>query len=106
MRSRKFYSKEYKQAKVQDWIASGKRVKAWCLENSIHYTTFLGWRKKIESSEKTNSFEKSNFIELKSQTSSQTGVFLEYAGIRIHLADDFDAVTLKRCLSVLRGGLC
>lgn len=90
-------------ARVEQWRSSGKSAKAWCEENSLVYTTFLGWVHRFKKSKKV---QPSSFIELKDQPQSFSGITLEYDDIRINVPLNFDPITLNRCLQVLRGKKC
>lgn len=96
--------------KVHQWHRSGKSAKAWCRENQVIYTTFLGWCKRLKSGEEANTSleirQKPHFIELADCPKISSGLLLECNGIDIHLSPDFDAFTLRRCLDVLRGAPC
>lgn len=94
--------------KVLEWQASGKKSQDWCSENNIPHTTFCGWRERLKKSDhdKASSKAKTGFIELKNKAKDSSGIFLEYAGVKIHLSQDFDAALLKKCLSILRGSAC
>ena len=99
--------------KVLEWQASGKSVKAWCLENHIPVTTFYGWKARLEKSPNNKSLTKTKalkvkqeFIELKDQQSSDSGLILECEGVKIHLQANFDRFILRQCLDCLRGALC
>jgi hypothetical protein len=92
---------------VLEWQASGKSSKAWCKENKIPCTTFYGWKNRFKNSEIATFTEaKPEFIELKDSSLPDSGITLEYSDIKIHLRADFDQVTLKQCLTCLRGALC
>ena len=113
--SKSVYSEEYWKAKVQEWISSGKSAKAWCQENKVVYTTFLGWRDRLkfrntQAAVKKNALDnhssKAHFIELKNQQKNYPDILLECEGVKIHLSPEFDAASLKKCLNVLRGLTC
>ena len=116
MASKNFHSKEYWEAKIRQWLSSGKSAKSWCTENQVVYNTFLGWqnRLKFRNNQKANcplsqnqlNPPKAHFIELKNQVNTHPGIYLEYANVQIHLSNDFDATTLRKCLDVLQGDLC
>jgi hypothetical protein len=99
--------------KVLEWQASGKSIRAWCLENQIPVTTFYGWKARLQKSLKDKSLAKSKakkikqeFIELKDPQSCDSGLILEYEGVKIHLQSNFDQLILKRCLDCLRSTPC
>ena len=92
---------------VLEWQASSKSRKAWCKENKIPCTTFYGWKNRFKNSEIATFTEaKPEFIELKDSSLPDSGITLEYSDIKIHLRADFDQVTLKQCLTCLRGASC
>lgn len=94
--------------RVLEWKASGKSPAAWSKENKIPYTTLLGWRNRFKKSDESQAITKpcTGFIELKDQTSQNSGISLEYHGIKIHLDSEFNSIVLKQCLACLRGTLC
>ena len=99
--------------KVLEWQASGKSARAWCIENHIPVTTFYGWKTRLEKSSNNKSLIKSKtikvkqeFIELKDQQSSTSGLILECEGVKIYLQSNFDQSILRRCLDCLRGAPC
>jgi hypothetical protein len=89
-------------ARVQQWSSSDKSAKAWCQENNLVYTTFLGWVHRAKDSKVQSSL----FVELKDQPQSSSGITLEYDDVRINVLPNFDPITLNRCLQVLRGKKC
>jgi hypothetical protein len=98
------------QQKILEWQASGKKGLAWCQENQIPYTTFLGWKQRFENSHKrlqSNVQSSKAFIELKDQPLSNSricsGVTLECNGIKICLQTGFNPVVLKQCIACLGG---
>ena len=94
--------------KIKLWQQSGKSARAWCRENQIVYTTFMGWNARIKESaeDSSSSLLKTQFIELEEEKKAVSGISLECEGVKIHLEVEFDATSLKKCLAVLRGGLC
>lgn len=98
--------------KVLEWQASGKSVRAWCLENHIPVTTFYGWKARLEKSPdkslaKSKAIKvKQEFIELRDHPSSSIGFILECEGVKIHLQPSFNRVILRECLDCLRGLSC
>jgi hypothetical protein len=94
--------------KVKEWESSNKSINVWCQENKIPYTTLCGWRNRLKKSEQSKICTKSeeDFIELKDQIPSDSGITLEYHGVKIQLNRDFDKIVLKECLHCLRGALC
>jgi hypothetical protein len=98
--------------KVLEWQASGKSVRAWCIENHIPVTTFYGWKARLEklsdkSLAKSKAIKvKQEFVELKDHLPSSTGLILECEGVKIHLQANFNRAILRECLDCLRGNLC
>jgi hypothetical protein len=94
--------------KIEKWKLSGKSAQAWCRENQVIYTTFMGWRKRLEINKSSKIIRKSSaqFIELKDQPKAQPEISLEYNGVIIHLKGEFDSSLMKKCLAVLRGIPC
>jgi hypothetical protein len=95
--------------KILEWKASGKNARTWSKENNIPYTTLLGWKSRFDRTEKKQLFVKqssASFIELKDQTPSNSGIYLEYQQIKICLQPGFDPIVLKQCLNCLRGASC
>lgn len=96
--------------KVIEWQASGKGIKAWCIENHIPVTTLYSWKARLEKSSgkflaKSKAI-KQEFVELKDQPSSSAGLILECEGVKIHLQANFNRVILRECLDCLRGISC
>lgn len=77
--------------------ASGLSIKSWCKENKVSSNRFYYWKQKLVS----NSINPLSFTELKDN--EETGIFLEYKGINIHLKRHFDPIILKRCIKALEG---
>jgi hypothetical protein len=95
--------------KIEQWKLSGKNVRTWCRENQVVYTTFLGWRNRLDNNpKKINRLPsvKSQFIELKDQPKILPSISLECDGVIIHLKGEFDSSLLKKCVAVLRGASC
>lgn len=95
--------------KIEQWKLSGKSAKAWCRENQVVYNTFLGWHKRFTQHSATAAHSpsvKTQFIELKDPKKISSGISLEYGGVTIHLEPEFDAATLEKCLTVVRGSPC
>jgi hypothetical protein len=91
--------------KIGQWRQSGKSAQAWCRERQINYTLFITWRKRLELGSKNFQDQpvQTPFIELKEEIKDISGVYIECAGVRIYVSQDFDAIVLKKCLSVLQG---
>lgn len=94
------------KTKILEWKASGKNRRAWCQENKIPYTTFSGWEKRLKQFDNSLASAGTGFIELKDQKRSDSGITLEYNGVRIHLKAEFDQIVFEQCLNCLRGALC
>lgn len=90
------------QEKKQEWKniilkqqASKLSIKHWCKENKISANRFYYWKQRLVP----GSINSLSFTELKDN--EETGIFLEYKGINIHLKRHFDPTFLKHCIKVL-----
>jgi hypothetical protein len=98
--------------RITQWQQSGKSTKAWCQEKQVVYTTFLGWRGRLQLNPspliQSTTPSSSQFIELKERPSINisSGVSVECSGVLIHLSVEFNSSTLKKCLDALCGGTC
>lgn len=94
--------------KVREWESSNKSTKEWCRENQIPYTTLLGWRDRLKKADhkKASIKQAADFVELKDNSLSDSGIVLEYHGVKIQLKREFDKTVLRECLECLRGYLC
>lgn len=96
--------------KIKQWKFSGKSARAWCHQNQVVYTTFMGWCKRLEINKSAQTIQKrslkNQFIELKDPTKVYPEISLEYNGVIIHLKGEFDHSLMKKCLAVLRGVQC
>jgi hypothetical protein len=96
--------------KIKQWKLSGKNAQAWCRENQVIYTTFMGWCKRLEINKPAQNPRKQSlkaqFIELKDPPKIHPVISLEYNGVIIHLKGEFDPFLMKKCLAVLRGASC
>jgi hypothetical protein len=79
---------------------SGLSARSWCQENKVAVGRFHYWKDKLIPKR----IDATNFTELADV--KNVGITIEYDGMRIHLDPNFDAVTLKRCLSVIKEGKC
>ena len=86
--------------KISQQKASGKSIAEWCRDNQVHPRSFYYWRLRCFPKD----IDRSCFTELTNEKS--TGISIEYQGIRIFLDKDFDLITLKNCLTALRGIKC
>lgn len=88
---------------------SGLSIEQWCRENNVVPHIFHYWKRKLFPKKK---IDRSAFTEINDQNkassavSSQTGVSIEYQGIRICLDQQFDLLTLKQCLQVVKEITC
>ena len=93
-KSRKEKREEWK-ALVSQWQQSGLSARKWSQSQGICYKKFLYWKER---------YQYSSFLELKDHKSSR--IEIECRGLRVYLDQDFEELTLKRCLQVLRGLEC
>ncbi len=96
---------EWKQL-VEQWEATDQKISVtrWCSERNINYNTFLYWKERFRSGA-VRKIDESSFQEL-SHSPVTTGIVLECNQIRIQLAENFDAPTLRKCLQILKEGVC
>ena len=114
MKQRALTSKAEWSKRIEEWRKSKKSAKGWCRENQIVYTTFLGWCKRLnceDAFEPVNTpYKIAGFVELKDSqrqdSTASSAISIEYAGALIHLQANFDQETLRKCLNILRGGIC
>jgi len=109
MSKNQIFTKSQWIKKIELWNQSGQSARAWCRENQLIYTTFMGWRKRLKLNllpTPSPNLVKTQFKELKNVLQKPPEISLEYDGILIHLQAEFDAALLKRCLAVLRGASC
>ena len=102
-------SKPYSQEKKQEWIErirnreeSGLTIKEWCRQNQISSHCFYYWGSRLFP--KKPLADRSSFTEL--CNAHESGLFIEYGGMRIYLDKYFDSELLKRCLFTLRELKC
>jgi hypothetical protein len=90
------------EEKIQQQLQSGLPATRWCQQQQIPYNAFAYWKRRFIP---ISPLKRESFIEL-SDRPSKNGIELEYNNIRVRLDKDFDAVTLKRCLQILKETLC
>ena len=91
---------------VDQWETSDQKISIarWCAEQNISYNNFLYWRERFRSSS-IRKVDKACFQELV-QSPAPKGITLECNQVRIQLSENFDAAILRKCLQVLKEGLC
>lgn len=88
------------QARIAQQQNSGLSIAQWCKENDVAVGQFNYRKSKLFPKKlKTSGF--TELVDVKN-----VGITIEYEGMRIHVDPNFDAVTLKRCLSVIKEGKC
>ena len=99
--------KPYTSEKIQEWKErilqqqkSGLAIARWCHEHQVAVGKFNYWKSKLFPRQ----IAAAGFTEL--VDTKNTGVTIEYGGMRIHLDPNFDAATLKRCLVIIKEGKC
>ena len=87
---------------------SGMTVSAFCEEMGVHATSFYSWRKKL-TKEQPIETGPDDFVEVvltgDEVVSRESGIYLEYQDIMIHLAAEFSKDTLGQVLSVIASSL-
>lgn len=87
---------------------SGLSIASWCRQNNIAVHTFYYWRDKLFT---RATIDRSDFKEILEQknvdiSNKNSGIFLEYQGISIHIDRQFDPSALKECLKALKEMSC
>ena len=108
--TRKSVRNEWKN-RLEQYRSSGKPILAWCKDQGIPYQTFYYWHKRLDitkDSEKplAPKQEVNPFLEILDPINEQSGLIIEFKGVKIHLSKKFDPSTLTECLQVLRGIPC
>lgn len=83
--------------RIKDWENSGLSGTAWCQTHNIKYHQYLYWKKRLSQNEAENLF-----IEM-SEPESTTGIEIIIDSIKVRVPPNFDSVTFRRCLQILRG---
>ena len=101
-------SKRFSEEKRLEWKerilkqqASDLSIDKWCHQNQIPAHCFHYWKGRLFPKQTLN---RSSFTEL--TNANESGVFIEYHGVRIYLDRYFDPSILKRCLYALREIKC
>lgn len=84
------------EERIQKQKASGLSILRWCQENQIAPHLFYYWKGRICP----RTLSQGCFIEITG--AKDTGIAIECSGVHILLDKHFDALTLKRCLQVLK----
>ena len=96
---------------ILNQLKSGLSVACWCDQNNLSLDAFGYWKRVLFPKSKPT-LERSSFAEIPENQdnslsmSTETGITLEYQGIRILLENEFDALALKKCLAVLKEEIC
>ena len=88
------------EARFFQYKTSGFSAARWCKNNQISPSTFQYWKIRLKEA----SLDASSFIELADP--QDTGITLEFQGIRILLEHGFEAFALTRCLEALKAVKC
>ena len=91
---------------VEQWEASDQKISIarWCAKQNINYNNFLYWRERFRS-HSIRKIDRACFQELV-QSHASKDIVLECNQFRIHLSENFDAATLRKCLQGLKEGIC
>jgi hypothetical protein len=91
---------------VEQWEESDQKISIvrWCAQQNINYNNFLYWRERFRLNS-TRTVDRACFQEL-AQPTVPKGIVLECNQFRIRLAENFDAVILRKCLQVLKEVAC
>ena len=89
--------KQHWREQFQKQRDSGLSIKQWCYENQITEHAFYYWRARLLPKP---TLSRSQFTEI--ADSKNVGISIEYKDMSIRLDSNFDPLTLKKCLAVLR----
>lgn len=92
-------------ALVAEQASSRQKALAWCRDRQIDYAAFLRWRCRLaEPAGIANGFVEVVGVEIPERILAQTPrMALDFGhGLRLELPSGFDAVELRRAVSVLR----
>ena len=93
--------REWKE-KILDQQKSNQSILQWCRKNQVPYHSFLYWKNRLFSD---LSFSRASFKELSSET-KESGIAIQCKGMQILLSKNFDPITLKQSLRILKEALC
>jgi hypothetical protein len=87
---------------------SGLSIMPWCRQNNISVHTFRYWQDKFfpQSPINRSAFKEISDSQKNGAALSKSGIYLEYQGVSIHIDRQFDPLTLKQCLKVLKEMPC
>lgn len=90
------------QEKILQQQNSGQSVACWCRDHQIPYNGFVYWKRRFTP---PTLLTRSAFKELPASP-RETGLAIEYQGVRIIVSKKFDAATLLRCIRAFGGLSC
>jgi hypothetical protein len=94
------------QEKILQQKNSGQSVSRWCREHQVPYNGFVYWERRSKRRLTSPALlNRSAFKEL-SDSPQETGLTIEYQGVRIIVAKKFDSATLIRCIRAFGGLSC
>jgi hypothetical protein len=85
------------KTKILEQQKSGLSINQWCLRNGITKTAFYYWKEKLFPKKLLSP---SDFTELTLE--KNTGISIEYQGMKILVEKFFDPTTLQSCIAALR----
>ncbi len=92
--------------RIQEQSKSGQSISRWCHERNLPYNTFLYWRDQLPLSNSCAApLQPAPFKELV-EPSRESGVVIEYRGVRLHLSKQFDQLVFMQCLASLKELQC
>ena len=91
------------QQRIEDWQQSGESIAQWCREHNVVYHLFMYWKKRIGLNSQKGKASQAKFVEIRDdQSMEDTGVTIEYQGLQVRMAHNFDNDALFRCLQTLK----
>ncbi len=93
------------QKRIDACTESGLSAAAWCRNHRIVYSQFIYWRCRLKKNNAI-ALTRDSFVELDNSSSVESGLCVEYEGIKLSLEKNFDEQTLLRCLKTMRRVTC
>jgi len=78
--------------RLEEWSSSGKSLAEWCRDQRLNYHRLIYWKGRLmgkAKKKKQNTRTPIGFVEINEDSSTRSGVVIEYDHLRIHLLPGF-----------------